>query len=119
MAPVTEMANTRLSYLALGLALLGVFPAAWLLYPWLWRLEGLVLCPFRLVTGLRCPFCGLTRALACAIRGEWGRAWGFHPLWPAAALTLVLAGVWCLWRAWAPARGVGGRKWWVVKDSNL
>jgi hypothetical protein len=36
-------------------------------------------CPFHLVTGLNCPFCGTTRMAAALLQGDPGRAWSFNP----------------------------------------
>jgi hypothetical protein len=41
---------------------------------------GPVVCPFRLVTGRRCPLCGTSRAVALAVRGRWRRSLATHPL---------------------------------------
>jgi hypothetical protein len=38
------------------------------------------LCPFALVTGTACPGCGLTRAAAALVQGDFGTALSFHPL---------------------------------------
>ena len=46
-----------------------------------------ILCPFRLVTGLPCPLCGMTRGLASLLRGRWPDAIAYHLFSP-----LVLAG---------------------------
>lgn len=40
------------------------------------------LCPFRRVTGLPCPGCGITRSLVCCAHGQWEAALRFHPLGP-------------------------------------
>jgi len=37
-------------------------------------------CVFRNVTGIACPFCGLTRATVAACRGKWLLSMLFHPL---------------------------------------
>ncbi len=37
-------------------------------------------CPFRLVTGRRCPFCGLTRATGHALAGRLRESRRRHPL---------------------------------------
>lgn len=38
------------------------------------------LCPFALVTGTACPGCGLTRAAASLVQGDFVAALSFHPL---------------------------------------
>jgi hypothetical protein len=45
-------------------------------------------CPFRTVTGIDCPFCGMTRATLALGGGDVRGALNFHPLAP-----LVLAGM--------------------------
>jgi hypothetical protein len=51
------------------------------------------LCPFRRVTGVRCPLCGLTRATRALTRGDIRDAVALHPLapllWVVAALALT------------------------------
>lgn len=37
-------------------------------------------CPLLFLTGLRCPTCGLGRALLAAVSGDWNRSWTYHPL---------------------------------------
>jgi hypothetical protein len=54
------------------------------------------------MTGVPCPGCGLTRALACATHGHWAEAYAFHPLWP---LLLAYFGVLCAWKIVEEARG--------------
>lgn len=39
-----------------------------------------VLCPYRALTGLPCPGCGLTRALHALLHGDPGTAFAFNPL---------------------------------------
>lgn len=53
---------------------------------------GPTLCPFALLTGVACPGCGMTRAAASLVRGEWALAWSFHPLVLVVAAWLV--GAW-------------------------
>jgi hypothetical protein len=54
-----------------------------------------VLCPFRRVLGLACPFCGLTRSFVALAHGELAAAVRFHPAGPvlfaALAVGLVAA----------------------------
>jgi hypothetical protein len=50
-----------------------------------------VLCPFRRLTGLRCPLCGCTTALGNLMHGQIREAFRAHPLAPIAR---AVAGVW-------------------------
>jgi len=45
-------------------------------------------CPFKRITGLPCPFCGMTRATLAMGGGHWHRAFELHPFAP-----IVLAGI--------------------------
>jgi hypothetical protein len=49
------------------------------------------LCPFRLLTTLPCPGCGVTRSLVYCAHGEWQAALAFHPLG-----LLCYGALWCL-----------------------
>ena len=53
-----------------------------------------VLCPFRRITGLKCPLCGFTTATASLLRGDVRSAVRAHSLAP-----VIIAGVlyWCGW----------------------
>ncbi|TKV59293.1 DUF2752 domain-containing protein [Nakamurella flava] len=56
--------------------------------------NGPVVCPFRLLTGLPCPGCGLTRSWVFAVHGDLDASLAAHPFGPPLlGLTLVLAGV--------------------------
>jgi len=66
---------------ALGLLVCTLIPLA--------ALPDHPLCPWRAISGLPCPGCGLTRGLVSAAHGRFGQAWGFHPLAPA-----LYAGLW-------------------------
>ncbi len=58
--------------------------------------NGPVVCPFRAVTGLPCPTCGLVRAAQSLMRGDIGRALAINPfdtLFFLAAVPLF-AGLW-------------------------
>ncbi len=39
-------------------------------------------CPLLFFFGIPCPFCGMTRAFLCVLRGDFLNAFYFHPLWP-------------------------------------
>ncbi len=43
-------------------------------------LVALVRCPFRFLTGISCPGCGMTRALLALLRGDLAAAYDYHPL---------------------------------------
>lgn len=49
------------------------------------------LCPFHRLTGLPCPTCGLTRAWAAALRGDWALSFRLHAFGIPALL--ILAGL--------------------------
>ena len=59
-----------------------------LAFDWVTSSNSLVLCPLRAVTGIPCPSCGLTRALAYLEHGHLAQALTFHPFSP---LILLLA----------------------------
>jgi hypothetical protein len=55
--------------------------------------HGPILCPFRLVTGLPCPGCGLTRSWIYFMHGDLGQSLYFHPLGP---ISLIVAALFVL-----------------------
>lgn len=57
-----------------------------------------VLCPFRRLTGLRCPLCGFTTATASMLRGDLRSATRAHWLAP-----ILLSGA-LFWYGWEAAR---------------
>jgi hypothetical protein len=44
--------------------------------------HGPVLCPFRRVTGVWCPTCGMTRAMGWLLHGDLHQSLRYHPLAP-------------------------------------
>lgn len=52
--------------------------------------DGPVTCPFRILTGLPCPACGLTRSLIAAFHLDFDRSLSLHPLGLAVAVALAL-----------------------------
>jgi hypothetical protein len=61
--------------------------------------DGPILCPFRLITGLPCPGCGLTRSWVYLAHGQLGDAlranpFGFLTFAAAAVLVMVVALRW-------------------------
>lgn len=79
--------------------------------------SGPPLCLFKLVTGHRCPLCGMTRATLHLFRHDFAGALHLHPLAP---LVLVLVfGVGLGWLASAAAgrpvpRWLRARRWWIA-----
>lgn len=77
------------------------FTVLWLAYllaaSWLDEHPSRVLCPFRRVTGWRCPLCGLSRSTAALLRGDLRMATRQHPLGPAVVLG---TGLWLI-REWS------------------
>ena len=56
--------------------------------------NGPVLCPFRLVTGYPCPFCGTTRAVGSVLLGDVSASVALNPLglvFVVAVVALVLS----------------------------
>jgi Protein of unknown function (DUF2752) len=51
-----------------------------------------VICPFRRLTGHRCPLCGLTHSLAALLRGDLRGSLSAHPFgWLVASRVLIAA----------------------------
>lgn len=67
---------------------LATIAASFLYAPW--SQTGPVLCPFRLLTGLPCPGCGLTRSFCAIAQGRWGDAFADHLFGPALMAALVV-----------------------------
>ena len=80
---ITESRNSFYWPRLLALALLaGSLLLPLVAFDWVTAPNSLVLCPLRAVTGIPCPSCGLTRALAHLERGQWAEALKFHPFSP-------------------------------------
>jgi len=60
-------------------------------------------CVLKVLTGIPCPTCGLTRSLCHALRGDWSASLGYHPA--GIALAVALIG----WAIWAAAEGGRGQ----------
>ncbi|BCU78196.1 DUF2752 domain-containing protein [Luteolibacter sp. LG18] len=50
-------------------------------------------CPFKSLTGLPCPGCGMTRATLAMLRGDWTTMVKFHPLAPVFVLFWTAVGL--------------------------
>ncbi|WP_134765804.1 DUF2752 domain-containing protein [Nocardioides sp. 1609] len=69
--------------------------------------DGPVICPFRRVTGLPCPGCGLTRSWVDLAHGDLAGAWSMNPfgiVLVAALVVLVVGVVRARMRGQAPPR---------------
>lgn len=88
--PETGRNGGRVSQRILGL-LLGTALAAAVVWPTRRVEDGPVLCPFRLLTGLPCPFCGLTRSWVHTAHGDVAQGFVDHPVGP--VLFALTAGV--------------------------
>lgn len=64
------------------------FAATWGAPSWALRGDATV-CIFKTVTGRPCVFCGLTRALALGLHGDFAAAARMHPLWGLAAAVML------------------------------
>lgn len=60
--------------------------------------DGQTFCPFALCTGTACPGCGMTRAAASLIKGDFSGALLYHPLVLVIGAQLMTAWVWFLLR---------------------
>ena len=57
-------------------------------------------CPVKLLTGIPCATCGLTRCTLALAQGRLGEAFHWHPMAVLALGAIVLAALWDLRRAW-------------------
>ncbi len=60
--------------------------------------DGPTICPFAIITGVACPGCGMTRAAASMVRGEFGAAGAYHPMVFVLAVAGLGAWTWYLLR---------------------
>jgi hypothetical protein len=70
------------------LALSALFVAAALWKP---LDRGVPLCGFKLATGISCPGCGMTRALAALAKGDMARSVAYHAFAPVVAIGAAAA----------------------------
>lgn len=76
--------------------------------------DGLTICPMALLTGVACPGCGMSRAIAWLFRGDLERSVGYHPLAPLVVIVGIVAMVWAFgrrlrgWNKPRPALLTGG-----------
>lgn len=60
--------------------------------------DGLTVCPVALLTGMACPGCGMSRAIAWLLRGDLERSVSYHPLAPLVVIVAIVAVVWGIGR---------------------
>ena len=84
LALAERLALTRGRLSGAALAVAAVWPAAH-------AEDGPVVCPLRLLTGLPCPVCGMTRSFVYTLHGRLGDAFAAHAFGPA---LVALAAVW-------------------------
>ena len=83
------------------------------------RLWGLALpgCPFRAVSGLPCPFCGLTTGTVYLAHGAWAQSWHssvLAPLFAAAVAGVAVYSVIAVIAAGRVADVRAGRRVWAA-----
>lgn len=47
------------------------------------------MCPFKFITGIPCPACGMTRACLAVAHGDFPASFYYHPLWPVIVPTVL------------------------------
>ena len=57
-----------------------LFPLVFFLVPTSWLAERRSICLIYHVFGVRCPGCGMIRALSCAVHGDFRQAVRYNPL---------------------------------------
>ncbi|MFN8635714.1 MAG: DUF2752 domain-containing protein [Chloroflexota bacterium] len=107
--PLTAVARPA-TVVAVGLAAGACVPLAWLT-------GGPSFCPFKVLTGLPCPGCGLTRGTVALLHGDLATSFHFHPLALPLVLAMVavaLADAW-VWRQSATGGRTGPSHAWVME----
>jgi len=85
-----------LRLLSLGLRPATAVPIFFLIgacIPLAWLTSGPSLCPFKLLTGLPCPGCGMTRSVVALLHGDAVTSAYYHPLGVPMVMALVVLAV--------------------------
>jgi hypothetical protein len=80
--------------------------------------SGPSFCPFKVLTGLPCPGCGLTRSSVALLHGDLSTAVYFHPLGPPIILAAVIVGLvdaWAWWRSHQPGSTTTASPSWLLE----
>ena len=86
-----------------------------------WVMHGPQLCIFKLMSGMPCPGCGLTRAIVLAMHGDLSGSLYFHPLgmlFVLGALLLAAVDGYVWWRSWQPGRTPRSPSWLLDRISQ-
>jgi len=67
---------------------------------------GPVVCALRIVGGVPCPGCGMTRALGEMLSGRIGASWRYHPLALPILASLVVVWIYGVLAVYRPVRSV-------------
>jgi len=69
------------------------------------------MCASRLMFGIRCPGCGLTRSFVSLASGDWGASWRHHRLGWLVFVAVVLQVPYRLWGLFHPTGHPLGQVW--------
>lgn len=125
--PTAELAHA--DHEEVGVARRDAHPPAWVVWAGLtavlllsvvWRPseDGPVLCPFRALTGLPCPGCGMTRGFCALGDGDVRAAFGYNALSPALYLVAIAAWVGAGARMLGrPLPALARLRWWATRPT--
>ena len=77
---------------------------------------GPILCPFRLITGHQCPFCGTTRSFGALVQGDVAGSIAYNPM------GILLSGVILFWmftpEKFRAVRALIAKLWWKTSEAT-
>ena len=82
--------------------------------PLSWLTSGPSFCPFKVLTGLPCPGCGLTRSSVAFLHGDPTTSLFYHPLGAPIVIAAVVVGLidaWVWWRSRRPGQPARPASW--------
>lgn len=80
LAPIMQQRSFLIIFAVLAIVQIGLTAAGWRGWP----------CPIYSVSGVPCPGCGLSRAMALFIQGHWHAALGMHAFAPILVFAVML-----------------------------